>query len=71
MSLQVCQVCGWSKVTTYHGLRVHQGRMGCTQKGVRVAEPEQQYMWGYAGLTYAQMDLKLDIHTSFKTGIIF
>ncbi|XP_029942579.1 uncharacterized protein LOC115384424 isoform X4 [Salarias fasciatus] len=27
-SLQVCP-CGWSKWTTYRGLRIHQGRMGC------------------------------------------
>ncbi|XP_067435636.1 uncharacterized protein [Thunnus thynnus] len=39
-SLQVCH-CGWSKVTTYQGLRTHQGKMGCTRKDVRVAESEQ------------------------------
>ncbi|CAG5929260.1 unnamed protein product [Menidia menidia] len=42
MSLQVCHYCGWSKVTTYRGLRIHQSRMGCTPKGARVADPEQQ-----------------------------
>ncbi|XP_072232912.1 uncharacterized protein [Leuresthes tenuis] len=67
MSLQLCQYCGWSKVTTYQGLRIHQGRMGCTLKGVRVAEPEQPYMRDYVVLTNAQMDPRLDIHTSFRT----
>ncbi|CAG5929486.1 unnamed protein product [Menidia menidia] len=42
MSLQVCHLCGWSKVTTYRGLRIHQSRMGCTPKGARVADPEHQ-----------------------------
>ncbi|XP_075307850.1 uncharacterized protein LOC142369375 [Odontesthes bonariensis] len=69
MSLQVCHCCGWSKVTTYHGLRVHQGRMGCTPKGMRFAEPEQQCMLGYAGLTNAQMDLKLDLKLDIRTSI--
>ncbi|XP_049321761.1 nuclear pore complex protein Nup214 isoform X2 [Astyanax mexicanus] len=27
--LWMCNVCGWSKVTTYQGLRIHQGKMGC------------------------------------------
>ncbi|XP_076018618.1 uncharacterized protein LOC143010264 isoform X3 [Genypterus blacodes] len=36
-SLQVCH-CGWSKETTYHGLRTHQGMMGCTMKGLRIPE---------------------------------
>ncbi|XP_047194780.1 E3 ubiquitin-protein ligase TRIM21-like isoform X1 [Hippoglossus stenolepis] len=40
MMLQVCE-CGWSKVTTYQGLRIHQGKMGCTVKGVRI--PERSY----------------------------
>ncbi|XP_053272125.1 uncharacterized protein LOC128430167 [Pleuronectes platessa] len=39
MSLQVC-VCGWSKVTSYHGLRIHQGKMGCMQNGVM--DPERR-----------------------------
>ncbi|XP_070711296.1 uncharacterized protein [Pempheris klunzingeri] len=37
MSLQVCH-CGWSKCTSYQGLRVHQGKMGCTPKGLRIPE---------------------------------
>ncbi|XP_042070706.1 E3 ubiquitin-protein ligase TRIM39 isoform X3 [Haplochromis burtoni] len=40
MSLQVCH-CGWSKTTSYQGLRVHQGKMGCTPKGMRIPEHEQ------------------------------
>ncbi|XP_038135025.1 uncharacterized protein LOC119779446 [Cyprinodon tularosa] len=38
-SLQTCH-CGWSKVTTYHGLRTHQGKMGCTPKGMRIPQSE-------------------------------
>ena len=66
MSQQTCH-CGWSKVTTYHGLRVHQGRRGCTPRGVKV-EPQQQYMWGYVGLTNAQVDVKVDVRTSVTHG---
>lgn len=43
LSVQVCH-CGWSKMTTYHGLRTHQGMMGCTPKGTRIREREQ-YDW--------------------------
>ncbi|XP_027143504.1 uncharacterized protein LOC104925745 [Larimichthys crocea] len=50
MSLQVCH-CGWSKVTTYHGLRTHQGKMGCTPRGVKVEESQQLYTWGKLGFT--------------------
>lgn len=32
--------CGRS-FPTYHGLRVHQGRMGCTPKGMRIPESGQ------------------------------
>lgn len=32
--------CGRS-FATYHGLRVHQGRMGCTPKGMRIPESGQ------------------------------
>nr|XP_046235837.1 E3 ubiquitin-protein ligase TRIM39-like [Scatophagus argus] len=41
MSLQVCDFCDWSKVTTYRGLRIHQGKKGCTKKGVRIPESEE------------------------------
>ncbi|KAM9836964.1 uncharacterized protein ACBR49_019369 [Aulostomus maculatus] len=37
MSLQVCH-CGWSKVTTPHDLRVHQGKKGCTPKEARIPD---------------------------------
>ncbi|XP_029382286.1 uncharacterized protein LOC115058875 [Echeneis naucrates] len=40
-SLHVCQVCGWSKMTTFHGLRIHQGKMGCTPKG----QKSEQHDW--------------------------
>ncbi|XP_062416524.1 E3 ubiquitin-protein ligase TRIM39-like [Pungitius pungitius] len=40
MSHQVCH-CGWSKVTTYHGLRTHQGKMGCTPRGMGIPESQQ------------------------------
>ena len=30
--LQVC-VCGWQKVTTLRGLRIHQGKMKCLVEG--------------------------------------
>ncbi|KAM8880938.1 uncharacterized protein ACB058_001236 [Synchiropus picturatus] len=39
-TLQRCH-CGWSSVTTYHGLRTHQGKNGCTPKGQRI--PQDQY----------------------------
>ncbi|XP_049423523.1 uncharacterized protein LOC125883364 isoform X2 [Epinephelus fuscoguttatus] len=67
MSLQVCGCCGWSKVTTYHGLRTHQGKMGCTPKGVTVAESEQQFMWGHVELTNNQKDIGLDVYASIKS----
>ncbi|TKS93131.1 E3 ubiquitin-protein ligase TRIM21 [Collichthys lucidus] len=50
MSLQVCH-CGWAKVTTYHGLRTHQGKMGCTPRGVKVEDSQQLYTWGKPGFT--------------------
>ncbi|XP_054914440.1 E3 ubiquitin-protein ligase TRIM21-like isoform X2 [Poeciliopsis prolifica] len=40
MSLQVCH-CGWSKVTSYHGLRTHQGKKGCTPRGMHIPESKQ------------------------------
>ncbi|KAM6960138.1 uncharacterized protein LKV04_021743 [Tautogolabrus adspersus] len=41
-SQQVC-FCGWSKWTTYHGLRTHQGRKGCTPKGMRIPQSDQHF----------------------------
>lgn len=40
-SLHVCEVCGWSKMTTYRGLRVHQGKKGCIPKGKKIPQTEQ------------------------------
>ncbi|KAM4565192.1 uncharacterized protein V3H82_014260 isoform 2-T2 [Fundulus diaphanus] len=67
MSLQVCHCCGWSKVTTYQGLRVHQGKNGCTPKGMRIAEPQQQDMWGFTGQKTLYMSYKLDVPTTIKS----
>ncbi|XP_078131785.1 uncharacterized protein LOC144534033 [Sander vitreus] len=47
MSLQVCTCCGWSKVTTYHGLRTHQGKMGCTPRGMSIPESDQFRLTSY------------------------
>lgn len=66
MSLQVCGCCGWSKATTYQGLRIHQGRMGCTPKGASIPEPQQQYMWSFAGQTKADVSYKLDVWNTVK-----
>ncbi|XP_051258368.1 triadin isoform X15 [Dicentrarchus labrax] len=63
MSLQVCH-CGWSKVTSYHGLRTHQGKMGCTPRGVKVEESEQQYLWGAQAFS---KEFSLDGYISVKT----
>ncbi|XP_040925579.1 nucleolar and coiled-body phosphoprotein 1-like isoform X2 [Betta splendens] len=68
MSLQVCH-CGWSKVTTPHGLRIHQGRMGCTLKSARDAETpmtQQRCSWAAVELKYSQKELVLDGYASFK-----
>ncbi|XP_010768098.1 uncharacterized protein, partial [Notothenia coriiceps] len=51
-SMQVCY-CGWSKVTTYQGLRTHQGKMGCTPMGMSIPESDQfrftRYMFANIG----------------------
>ncbi|TDG99577.1 hypothetical protein EPR50_G00195620 [Perca flavescens] len=52
MSLQVCD-CGWSNVTTYNELKIHQTEMGCKPKGVKVDESKQ--------------DLKLVVYTPLNT----
>uniref|UniRef100_UPI0037E8BBB4 E3 ubiquitin-protein ligase TRIM21-like n=1 Tax=Semicossyphus pulcher TaxID=241346 RepID=UPI0037E8BBB4 len=41
MSLQVCSHCGWSKITSYQGLRIHQGKNGCTPKGMNIPQSDQ------------------------------
>ncbi|XP_034532692.1 protein split ends-like [Notolabrus celidotus] len=40
MSLQVCP-CGWSKVTTNKGLRIHQGKKECKRRGDRIPNNSQ------------------------------
>ncbi|KAM6894269.1 uncharacterized protein PEZ65_021965 [Lycodopsis pacificus] len=62
MSLQQCH-CGWSKVTTYQGLRIHQGKMGCTAKGQKAEEYGQPYVGGLADY---QKDFDLDVYTPIK-----
>ncbi|XP_023201536.1 E3 ubiquitin-protein ligase TRIM21-like [Xiphophorus maculatus] len=70
MSLQVCH-CGWSKVTTYQGLRTHQGKKGCTPKGMHIPESKQ---FAFFPPSYNQrrlissFDLSMDI---FKTPLRF
>ncbi|XP_073331265.1 uncharacterized protein [Pagrus major] len=57
--------CGWSKVTTYQGLRTHQGKKGCTWKGVRVEERDQHYYpRENGGYPHKQKDPCLDDYTS-------
>ncbi|XP_015241795.1 PREDICTED: E3 ubiquitin-protein ligase TRIM39-like [Cyprinodon variegatus] len=53
MSLQVCH-CGWSKVTTYHGLRTHQGKKGCTPKGMHIPESK---LFSYNPISFYQPSL--------------
>lgn len=45
--LQKCE-CGWEKVTTFQGLRIHQGKKKCGQKG------QQQPSTASAGVTKSQ-----------------
>ncbi|XP_022073395.2 uncharacterized protein LOC110967944 [Acanthochromis polyacanthus] len=66
MSLQVCH-CGWSKVTSVHGLRTHQGIKGCTPKGVKIAQSDQQYLQDFVGAPAIHLDVKLRVQTSIKT----
>ncbi|KAJ8286102.1 hypothetical protein GJAV_G00034580 [Gymnothorax javanicus] len=71
-SLQVCSYCGWSKVTTYHGLRVHQGMMGCTPKGMRIPESQQPAINHYSSkVTHMGAPIKvkepLDIFSHSKS----
>lgn len=61
--------CGWSKVTTYQGLRTHQGKRGCTPKGVEVKEHDQHYYGrGNGGYQYNQKDQYLDDYNSDYIG---
>ncbi|XP_065806189.1 uncharacterized protein [Labrus bergylta] len=62
MSLQVCS-CGWSKVTTYQGLRTHQGKKGCTMKGMRIPESEQfRYNSHVPQMTFVGPTIKMPEH---------
>ncbi|XP_044197279.1 uncharacterized protein LOC122973650 isoform X2 [Thunnus albacares] len=72
MSLQVCH-CGWSKMTTYQGLRTHQGKKGCTPKGMHIPQCDQIMFQSYKPtITYMGPPIKiedpfLDAYTSIKT----
>lgn len=51
LSLMVCH-CGWAKMTTYRGLRIHQGKMGCTAKGMKIPKKEEydeKNLWDVEG----------------------
>ncbi|XP_034020709.1 uncharacterized protein LOC117505227 [Thalassophryne amazonica] len=66
MSLQVCH-CGWSKRTTYHGLRTHQGKMGCTSKGIRIPESQQLTFDNYLPKnSYIPVTLWPDVYNSIN-----
>ncbi|XP_014894320.1 E3 ubiquitin-protein ligase TRIM21-like isoform X2 [Poecilia latipinna] len=67
--LQVCH-CGWSKVTTYHGLRTHQGMMGCTPKGLRIPESNQNFRSNMLEQPY-QMDNWSILNTPVKEEKLF
>ncbi|XP_035531677.1 histone-lysine N-methyltransferase, H3 lysine-79 specific-like, partial [Morone saxatilis] len=61
MSYQVCNCCGWSKATTYQGLRIHQGKNGCTPKGMRIPESEQYRMTSHVPkFTYVGPPIKVE-----------
>ncbi|XP_061566142.1 uncharacterized protein LOC133420463 [Cololabis saira] len=53
-----CSCCGWSNLTTYRGLRIHQGKMGCTPKGLRIPESAQSNY--YPRLTYTPTPIKIE-----------
>lgn len=73
MSLQLCH-CGWSKVTSYHGLRTHQGKMGCTTKGMKIPQCEQlifnhyQPKYTYMGPPIKLEEPRRDAYTPIKAG---
>ncbi|XP_030018109.1 uncharacterized protein LOC115438560 [Sphaeramia orbicularis] len=59
-SLQICH-CGWSKMTTYHGLRTHQGKMGCTPKGMGIPENKQYLFKPYIPeFTFTMPPIKIE-----------
>ncbi|KAK9524951.1 hypothetical protein VZT92_017308 [Zoarces viviparus] len=60
MSFQSCH-CGWSKVTSYQGLRIHQGKKGCTPKGMGIPESEQFRFSSYCPqITYQGPPIKVE-----------
>ncbi|XP_034006033.1 uncharacterized protein LOC117498080 isoform X2 [Trematomus bernacchii] len=61
-SMQVCY-CGWSKVTTYQGLRTHQGKMGCTPMGMSIPESDQFRLTRY---TFANIGPSIQIEEPLK-----
>lgn len=67
VSLQVCH-CGWSSVTSYHGLRIHQGKMGCTPMGLRIPESEQ-HLWGNWWHGDERKDARLEISAILRTEV--
>uniref|UniRef100_A0AAZ1XGS9 B30.2/SPRY domain-containing protein n=1 Tax=Oreochromis aureus TaxID=47969 RepID=A0AAZ1XGS9_OREAU len=68
MNVQVCH-CGWTKYTTYHGLRVHQGKMGCTPKGMRIPQNEQ-FRFSHK-LSYNEPQIKIEepFEDHFKSSV--
>ncbi|XP_033961642.1 uncharacterized protein [Pseudochaenichthys georgianus] len=61
-SMQVCY-CGWSKVTTYQGLRTHQGKMGCTPRGMSIPESDQ---FRFTRCTFANIGPSIQIEEPLK-----
>ncbi|XP_034053517.1 uncharacterized protein LOC117533726 [Gymnodraco acuticeps] len=61
-SMQVCY-CGWAKVTTYQGLRTHQGKMGCTPRGMNIPESEQ---FRFTRCTFANIGPSIQIEEPLK-----
>ncbi|XP_025761820.1 uncharacterized protein LOC106098990 [Oreochromis niloticus] len=66
MNFQVCH-CGWTKYTTYHGLRVHQGKMGCTPKGMRIPQSEQFRFSHKPSYNEPQIKIKEPFEDDFKS----
>lgn len=69
-SLQTC-FCGWSNMTTYQGLRTHQGKMGCTPKGMTIPESKQFHYFPKIAIlpTPIQLDPFVDISkTALNSG---
>lgn len=52
INMEICQFCGAS-FSTYHGLRIHQGKMGCTPKGMRIPQQDRE-MYFSTPATYSE-----------------